>query len=364
MSGQSENPNPNMSEAERLYAIFAEAERLSALGDLEGAATRYLELTKDAAFAPLAFFQLAQAVNRAGDPLAAKDCFYQAFSMKPNIAKLVLPKEHPNHNYIFPGKKDEKAFDRCPLCGAEGRPYLCYSTIFLTSTNIQSYNPVRLWMICDACSHLFAGEFPEPQPETHSQSDPENPILGAVPTNPGLFPYYSNILSRLAKFAKGTELLEIGLGGSDCLLAAREMGFNTFGIDIVEPNVMQARQYGLDAERHDFMKFNPNRKWDIIIMGDVLEHVSDPVAALQKTCCLLNDSGALWISTPNFYSAYGAISGHNDAMRIVATHKNYFSRNSLYKLLDRIHLFPMEYRISSHFNGSMEVICKKAGRAE
>ena len=48
-------------------------------------------------------------------------------------------------------------------------------------------------------------------------------------------------------------------------------------------------------------------------------------------------------------------------MRREASHKNYFSRFSLFNLLDRFDLVPVEYRISSHYNGSMEVIVIKKG---
>jgi hypothetical protein len=42
-------------------------------------------------------------------------------------------------------------------------------------------------------------------------------------------------------------------------------------------------------------------------------------------------------------------------MRRQQFHLNYFSRESLYMLLERNYLLPVDYQISSHYNGSMEV---------
>jgi len=158
-------------------------------------------------------------------------------------------------------------------------------------------------------------------------------------------------------------LFEVGVGASECLLAAREMGFDVYGIDVIERHVEDAKnKYGLNAETADFNEFESDRKWDVIIMGDVLEHVSDPDRALAKAESMLCDDGALWISTPSFESAYTEAVGHADVMRRQQFHLNYFSRESLYMLLGRNGLVPVDYQISGHFNGSMEVVAIKASR--
>jgi len=95
-------------------------------------------------------------------------------------------------------------------------------------------------------------------------------------------------------------------------------------------------------------------------MGDVIEHVSDPVQAMEQVNSLLNDNGVIWLSTPNFEAAFSKIAGHNDPMRREVSHKNYFSRPSLFKLLEMFRLMSVDYRISSHYNGSMEVVAVKS----
>ncbi|MFT6842496.1 MAG: 2-polyprenyl-3-methyl-5-hydroxy-6-metoxy-1,4-benzoquinol methylase [Psychroserpens sp.] len=48
----------------------------------------------------------------------------------------------------------------------------------------------------------------------------------------------------------------------------------------------------------DIFDYNPSKKFDFIVMGEVLEHVEDPVKLLKKLALLLSDSGKLFITTP------------------------------------------------------------------
>jgi len=190
---------------------------------------------------------------------------------------------------------------------------------------------------------------------------------GPRTANPEFFAYYSEILSTIRRngYASGLTLFEVGVGACECLLAAREIGYEVFGIDVIGRHVEDAKsKYGLNAETADFIEFDSDRLWDVIIMGDVLEHVSDPGQALKKAGEMLSDDGALWISTPSFESAFSIIAGHDDAMRRQQFHLNYFSRESLYMLLEQNHLIPVDYHISSHYNGSMEVVAIKESRMD
>ena len=72
---------------------------------------------------------------------------------------------------------------------------------------------------------------------------------------------------------------------------------------------------------------------------------------MGKVRGLLADSSVLWLSTPNFESSFAIVAVHNDPMRQEASHKNYFSRESLVNLLTRFGLSPVDNRISGQYNG-------------
>lgn len=48
----------------------------------------------------------------------------------------------------------------------------------------------------------------------------------------------------------------------------------------------------------DIFEYFPAKKYDFITMGEVLEHVEEPVKLLQKLHSLLDDNGKLFITTP------------------------------------------------------------------
>jgi len=324
-------------------------------GKLEEALDVFLKLETNRELAPFCYYRIAQISNMINDPEAAYNLYYEAFKSMPDIASKLLAPDHPSHNYIFRGKKDEKENANCPLCGGEGTPHWCYPLVEAGGYN-EFFNPVRMWMYCETCHHMFARDFPE-KLFLHN-TEPRTAI-------PAFFSYYSTILGKIREngYANGMSLFEVGLGACECLLAAREIGYETFGIDVIKRHVEDAKsKYGLDAETADFNEYESERLWDVIIMGDVLEHVSDPEQALAKAESMLADDGALWISTPSFESAYAIVVGHNDVMRRQQFHLNYFSRESLYMLLERNHLFAVDYHISGHYNGSMEVIAIKKSR--
>ena len=334
---------------------FTKALELMREEKLDEALGEFLELRDYESLAPFCFFNIAKISNMIGEPEEAYELYYKALAAKPDIASQILNADHSSINYVFKGLKDEKENTKCPLCDKESVPEWCYPLFEANGYN-DFFNPIRMWMYCEPCNHMFARNFPERLFIYNTGQRKANPVF---------FPYYSKILSSIRGngYATGMSLFEVGIGACECLLAAREMGYETFGIDVIERHVDDAKKiHKLNAETADFNEYKSDRLWDVIIMGDVLEHVSDPDQALAKAESMLSDDGALWISTPSFECAYTQVVGHNDVMRRQQFHLNYFSRESLYMLLERNHLIPVDYIISGHFNGSMEVTAIKEAR--
>lgn len=332
---------------------FIKANELLDADKCEEAAQIYLSLQKTSELAPFCYYRLAQISNMMGDPDTAYNLYNKAFAEKPDLAATLYGKAHPNRSYAFKGMKEERENINCPLCGKQGVPRWTYPLPEAAGYN-SLFNPVRMWMYCADCNHMFARHFPE---KLFLHND--NPRQA----NPSFFGYYSTVLNNIRQYAPGMTLFEVGIGASECLLAAREIGYECAGIDVIPRHVEDARsRYHLDAEVSDFIEYETDKKWDIIIMGDVLEHVSDPIQAMTKAADMLTENGALWVSTPNFESAFSYAVGHNDAMRRQQYHINYFSRDSFYLLLEKACLIPVEYHISQHYSGSMEVIAVKESR--
>lgn len=109
----------------------------------------------------------------------------------------------------------------------------------------------------------------------------------------------------------------------------------------------------------DFLNYSSEKKYSIITMGDVIEHVSSPEAALKNAYELLEEDGVLWLSTPNYESAFSRMLKFNDPMWCEPHHITYFSYIGLANLAEKCGFKVVDYQICSRYNGSMELILVK-----
>ena len=99
----------------------------------------------------------------------------------------------------------------------------------------------------------------------------------------------------------------------------------------------------------------------MIVMGDVLEHVIEPVRVLKKVKQMLKKDGVLWISTPNYNSAYARMEKFTHCMWHALNHYTYVSFESLNELLQDINMEVVHYDMSTRYIGSMELFIKHQG---
>jgi SAM-dependent methyltransferase len=103
-------------------------------------------------------------------------------------------------------------------------------------------------------------------------------------------------------------LLEIGSGLGYFSYALRRAGYDAFGVDVSEKAVAEA-----EAAFGDFYHAAPiesfastcQKKFDSIVLVEVIEHLEDPMAVLRSALPLLSPGGAVILTTPN-RSFFGA----------------------------------------------------------
>jgi 2-polyprenyl-3-methyl-5-hydroxy-6-metoxy-1,4-benzoquinol methylase len=155
-------------------------------------------------------------------------------------------------------------------------------------------------------------------------------ILAAMAYVPfGTDPYAAH--QRLLRLC-GSPRTVLDVGGSSGYLG-RELarrGAEVVVIDNDPEAVAGASQAGMDAHVVDITRQDPPGRpggYDVVLCGDVLEHLADPAAALRRLRPLVAPEGRLVASVPN---------GANWALRLslLAGRWNYTDRG----LLDRTHL--------------------------
>lgn len=99
--------------------------------------------------------------------------------------------------------------------------------------------------------------------------------------------------------------LEIGAGHGLFLSKSLEIFDKSTSFDVVDiskTSIDLAKKFTNDSRVNFTVKnvfdFTNESKYDFIVMGEVLEHVEDPVALLSKLSDLLNTSGRAFITTP------------------------------------------------------------------
>jgi SAM-dependent methyltransferase len=110
---------------------------------------------------------------------------------------------------------------------------------------------------------------------------------------------------RALRSVAGDSLSALDVGGGtgwllDIIRQADSRVTNTCVIDIDPEAETAARRAGHDYFLGRIEDFPEQEKFDVILMLNLIEHVADPRAVLQKTRQLLAPNGRIFIKTPNF----------------------------------------------------------------
>lgn len=114
--------------------------------------------------------------------------------------------------------------------------------------------------------------------------------------------YFSN----LSKKNKINNYLEIGAGhGLLSVLLQKQKSVEGVIIDVSQGAINSLKKVfkQINVERRisfkkiNFLKFKNEKNFDFIIMGEVIEHVKNPVKFLRKSKSLLSNSGSIFLTT-------------------------------------------------------------------
>ncbi len=135
---------------------------------------------------------------------------------------------------------------------------------------------------------------------------------------------------------KNGNLLDLGCGAGFFLDEARKFGWKTFGIDTAENLIKYAtRNLKLNVLQKDILEYNPKTTFDVVMLIQVIEHLTDPYPLLEKIKKLLNDDGIFCISTPNIDSFLFKVFQENYKFLIPPEHVIYYSPDTLLQLLEK-----------------------------
>lgn len=107
------------------------------------------------------------------------------------------------------------------------------------------------------------------------------------------------LLAYLASRSVG-KLLDIGCSSGEFMYLAQKLGYSVTGVELNPRTAAIARENGLTVHvgTLDKSPFKPG-EFDVVHMGDLIEHVPDPTMLIRDVAKLLKPGGDIIIVTPN-----------------------------------------------------------------
>ena len=168
-------------------------------------------------------------------------------------------------------------------------------------------------------------------------------------------------LIKLIPRKDDNRVLEIGAGGGDTLIEIKrqKLASEVVGIELMEMansnqgNAAIDKFIVCDVERTE-LEF-PDSYFDVILLGDVLEHLLDPWSFLKKTSRCLKQGGLFIASIPNirYYTAMFKVFlrgdfGYEEHGLFDRTHFRFFCKKNMKSLFDTesfrcLHIMPRDH---------------------
>lgn len=116
-------------------------------------------------------------------------------------------------------------------------------------------------------------------------------------------PRFKERLRQIIAFKTKGKLLDVGCAVGYFLEAARDDGWQAFGVEISSFAARYARDSGFDVFTGTLEEANhPAQSFDVVTLWHVLEHMEDPLGCLLETHRILKKSGLVAIELPNIGS--------------------------------------------------------------
>ncbi len=149
-----------------------------------------------------------------------------------------------------------------------------------------------------------------------------------------------NRANRVCNFLKNKKstLLDIGSGTGVFLYEMKKKGYKVEGIDLDERYALFLKEKNIKVHVKNLDKLRIKKKFDIISLNKVLEHVKNPLCLLKKSLKFLKRNGIIYIEVPDSNAKLkGKFAGE-----FCLDHLQIFSMKSLIDMSKKINLFPLQ----------------------
>ncbi len=217
---------------------------------------------------------------------------------------------------------------QCPICDAPTPP----APAFLIHRYDEGDIPV---MVCGVCDHSFALEIPSASNAIRELYDSYYHEEKVSPPSPR---QSARALRRLIERSYGAEarVIDIGCNTGSNLLEFGDTRWELHGVEPAAPAARMAREH-TRATIHEGLLEDldlPQAHFDYIIFNQVIEHIREPIAALQSIVRLLAPGGTLMLGTVDRHSRVARQMGKAWPMYYSTGHYHFFCDQSVTRMVE------------------------------
>lgn len=229
--------------------------------------------------------------------------------------------------------------DLCPVCNEKGRALVKDGRDFFILDG--KSEPFEVYY-CEGCQlgysipYISDAELSSYYPDDYEAYKPKKFLSGYLQT----LKYKSDlkrILRRITNIEKEHLMLEIGAGRGEFLAEAKKIGFAVEGIEPSEAGRRYAREnFGIDLSGEFASEIVFKKKYDVIVMRYVFEHVNQPVPVLEGIFNAgLKPGGLFFMKLPRLDSWEARLFGRYCDLIDLPRHRVHFTKPGVIKLLER-----------------------------
>jgi 2-polyprenyl-3-methyl-5-hydroxy-6-metoxy-1,4-benzoquinol methylase len=206
---------------------------------------------------------------------------------------------------------------------------------------------------CGKCDFVFSAEadFSYEQFATRFVGASKNELIARARVE-GLDKMVADIAEK-AGLSKGARVLDFGSGVGLAALSFVSAGFDVAVVEESKPYVEAHKALGLSSFSSISEALAHGGSFDLVVMKDVLEHLSAPRAVLSSVAECVKPGGHFYIRVPNAY-AYRFVPSVD-----TRSHVNHFTPRTLTRLLaehamtkkDFVSVFDISSRAGKLYNG-------------
>ena len=185
---------------------------------------------------------------------------------------------------------------------------------------------------CRDCGHMQLEQIPAEEVLEESYEDAASSDY--VDEEAGQRATAASILEEIERHRRPGRLLDLGCWVGFFSAEARDRGWDPTGVEPSRFASAYARdELGLTVIAAGLFEAElPEGSFDVVFLGDVIEHLPDPAEAVRLVETLLNPDGLLVMALPDAGSRLARAMGRR-WWSVIPTHVHYFTRGSMARML-------------------------------